>query len=213
MGTTAKMIAKIESGKHDKHLSTRWRVAEALDVNPDALLHPPADDDGTSTIRRVGPLHGLAEHGWKRVSKLDPHRIPVLDLEPRAGTGTTHPKAVQVAYARPPTPRHLRESELFLARLRGDSMEPVYHDGEWCLFSRAIGLPEVLGRAVLVRETDPSGLSQWTVKRLAGVTVTAEGQRRVELASYNPNWPNRVVEIDESGDVGIEAVVREVLGR
>ena len=213
MGSTAKMVGKIESGRHDMQLTTLWRVASALDVAPEALLLAQREGEETATVRRLGPMHGLARFGWKRVGKQDANRIPVLDLEPRAGTGTSRPKAVQVAYAKPPASRHLREDGLFLARLRGDSMEPHYHDGDWCLFSRAVGLADMLGRAVLVRETDTSGMSQWTLKRLAGVTVTEEDHRRVELASYTPAWPNRIVELDATGDVGIEAVVREVLGR
>jgi hypothetical protein len=64
---------------------------------------------------------------------------------------------------------------------------------------------------VLVRETDASGLTAWSLKRAAALRA-GDGERLVaELVSANPAYDPRMVELDESGDANIEALVREVL--
>lgn len=212
MAVSQKAIAKFEAGNHDFRLSTVWRFAVALAVSPADLLATVADPDASTTARPRGPLHGLAQAGWRRVPAETADAIPVFDVQPRAGTGRARPEPLAVAWALPPTGRHPTETGMFLAQIRGDSMTPHLSDGDWCLFSKQFADIDWLGKLVLVRETDASGLSSWVVKKATGISLDAREARVLNLASSNPAYPLRQVHLDSRGDLAIEAVVREVLG-
>ena len=72
-------------------------------------------------------------------------------------------------------------------------------------------LRDWLGQHCLIREVDPSGLTAWSVKRVTAIELGEADQRRLQLTSLNPAYGPRELTVDASGDVGIEAVLREAL--
>lgn len=211
LGINAKAIAKIESSDIDLRISTIWRLAVALDVSPGELLDTVPDGASGATIRHPGPLTGLAKTGWRRAKPHQESAVPVLDLRPRAGRGRPQLDPLAIAWALPPEGRHPREEGLFLAQIRGTSMQPQLRDGDWCLFSARFTDTDWLGKLALLRETDASGLTAWVVKRVTGIELGDGDQRRLLLASLNPDFPPRQVTLDGSGDVAVVALVRELL--
>lgn len=214
MGLSDKMIAKIEGGRHDMRLTTVWRLAAALDLTPLQLLGTEVDSAEPTSIRHRGPLQGLARTGWTRAKPDTPGAIPVLDLRPRAGPGRAQATPLAIAWASPPLDplgRHPRESDLFLAQIRGDSMQPTLLDGQWCLFAKGFSADTSLGKLCLVRELDPAGLTAWTVKKLTGIQLGGDERLTLQLDSLNPAYAQRQVVIGASGDAGVEAVLREAL--
>ncbi len=211
MGLAVKTIAKLEGGRHDLRLSTVYRVAAALDVTPGDLvdLQPAADE--SRNVRNRGPLRGLTRSGWKRAKPGAPGAVAVLDLQPRAGKPLAQLEPLQVGWATPPVGRHLHEEGLFVAQVVGDSMEPQIKDGAWCLFSRRFTEQDWLGKHVLVRQTEASGLCAWLVKRVASVTVDEFDGRVIRLQSRNPAYAPLDVRVGFGAEAAVEAVVREVL--
>ena len=108
--------------------------------------------------------------------------------------------------ARPPP-----STALFLAQIRGDSMQPTLHDGQWCLFAKGFSADTSLGKLCLVRELDPAGLTAWTVKKLTGIQLGGDERLTLQLDSLNPAYAQRQVVIDASSDTAVEAVLREAL--
>jgi transcriptional regulator with XRE-family HTH domain len=211
LGTTAKAIAKFESGYLDLRLTTVAKLANALDVTPGQLLDTEPDSLSGRTVRKPSALAGLAATGWVKAKAHTPNAIPLLDLRPRAGRPQARPEPLALAWAAPPPGRHPTEAGLFIAQVRGDSMAPQLPDGSWCLFARTVDGSALLGQTVLVGETDATGLTAWSVKRVDALRASGDGRLLVELASRNPAYPPRTVALDGSGDVHVAAVVREVL--
>lgn len=211
MGLSPQMIAKIEGGAHDMRLSSLWRLAQALDVSPETLLAPPDPDADDVPLRHPGPLNGLARTGWRRAKPNQPNAIPVLDLRPRTNRGRPQLDPLAIAWAQSAEGGQPLPEGLFLAQIRGTSMQPQLRDGDWCLFSTRFSDTDWLGKLALLRETDASGLTAWIVKRVTGIELGDGDQRRLVLGSHNPEFAARQVTLDASGDVTLVAVVREVL--
>ncbi len=211
LGINAKAVAKIESSAIDLRLSTVWRLALALDITPGQLLDTEPDGATGATVRHPGPLTGLARTGWRRAKPNQESAIPVLDLRPRTNRGRPQLDPLAIAWAQPPEGRHPPQEGLFLAQIRGTSMQPQLRDGDWCLFSTRFSDTDWLGKLALLRETDASGLTAWIVKRVTGIELGDGDQRRLVLGSHNPEFAARQVTLDASGDVTLVAVVREVL--
>jgi SOS-response transcriptional repressor LexA len=95
---------------------------------------------------------------------------------------------------------------MFVARVRGRSMEPLIADGAACLFRR-VDAPSSPERAVLVRHggtADPETGGAFTVKRYRA----ADG--RIVLEPVNPEFSPLVV--NEGDEVRVIAEVVKVLG-
>lgn len=102
---------------------------------------------------------------------------------------------------------------MFVAQVRGRSMEPAIPNGAYCLF-RVASVPSSPDRAVLVRHagtTDPESGGHFTVKRYRE-ELGANGERRIVLEPANPSFEPVVVTPSEAGDVRIVAEVVAVLG-
>ncbi|MCU0987333.1 MAG: helix-turn-helix transcriptional regulator, partial [Acetobacteraceae bacterium] len=74
----------------------------------------------------------------------------------------------------------------YAVEISGDSMEPVYRDGDIVIVSPAA--PTRRGDRVVVRTNEGEVLAKELVRRSA---------RRIELASLNPAFPDRGFDIDE----------------
>jgi len=102
---------------------------------------------------------------------------------------------------------------MFVARVRGKSMEPTIPDGAYCLF-RVVPLPSAPDRPVLVRyagAADPETGGQYTVK-LYSEERAAAGVRKVVLKPANPAFHPIVLTSEDEGSVRVIAEVVEVLG-
>jgi SOS-response transcriptional repressor LexA len=88
--------------------------------------------------------------------------------------------------------------EMFVARIRGRSMEPLIPDGSLCIFKRnVVGSRD--GRLVLVRNSELADES-FTVKRYRSEKAAAEDSfrhTRITLESLNPEFPSWDLDPDE----------------
>lgn len=102
---------------------------------------------------------------------------------------------------------------MFVARVRGKSMEPTIPDGSYVLF-RTAPLPSSPERPVLVRyagAADPETGGQYTVK-LYREEATPSGERRVVLRPANPTFAPLILTASDEGGVRVIAELVEVLG-
>lgn len=80
-------------------------------------------------------------------------------------------------------PRPFRcSADTFVLRVRGESMEPKFHDGELIFVDPQVA--PVSGRYVVVRLEDSQ---EATFKQL----IVEEGHQY--LKALNPGWPNRII--------------------
>lgn len=80
--------------------------------------------------------------------------------------------------------------DTFVLRIRGGSMEPRFHDGDLIFVDPNVAA--VNGRYVVVKL---DGSNEATFKQLV-----VEGDRQY-LKALNPDWPNRIIEIDEEATI------------
>ena len=110
------------------------------------------------------------------------------------------------------------EEGMFVARVQGDSMEPMIADGSYCLFRRPrAGTRE--GRKLLVWHSgidDPHTGGQYTLKvyksEKSGDPETGWVHTRIELKPLNPAYASIVLTPEEEGDVRVIAEFVEVVG-
>jgi phage repressor protein C with HTH and peptisase S24 domain len=99
------------------------------------------------------------------------------------------------------TPSDLRlDDDMFVAEIKGHSMEPRIPDGSLCVFRRGV-VGSRSGRLVLVRNSELADENKFTVKRYKSEKeVTEEGfvQTRIRLESLNPAYPSW--DLDEDTD-------------
>jgi SOS-response transcriptional repressor LexA len=135
-----------------------------------AFLHPPLADSPPPAARYTT-------------------HVPVYDLT--AAAGFWGPESVPEEIGWTEVPGVSLRPGMFVARVKGTSMEPLIPDGSWCLFRPCpVGSRE--GRIVLVQlGTDGAGENggRFTVKKYhSEKTVTADGWRhdRIQLLPVNP---------------------------
>ena len=99
-----------------------------------------------------------------------------------------------------PCPVHCSR-DTYVLQVAGQSMEPKFHDGDLLFVD-----PEATtdyGRYVVVK---PDDSPEATFRQLI-----LEGERRY-LKALNPDWPNRIIEIDESAKIcGVVVFTGKVL--
>ena len=91
------------------------------------------------------------------------------------------------------------DEDMFVAEIRGHSMEPKIPDGSLCVFRRSV-VGSRNQRLVLVRNSELADDNQYTVKRYKSEkTVTEEGfrQTRIRLESLNPDYPSWDLDLEE----------------
>jgi predicted helicase len=102
---------------------------------------------------------------------------------------------------------------MFVAQVRGRSMEPTLPDGAYCLFRR-VSLPSSADRSVLVRHagtTDPETGGHYTVKRYREEKGPG-GRKRIVLQPENPEFEPIVISPAEAEEVTVIGEVVTVLG-
>jgi phage repressor protein C with HTH and peptisase S24 domain len=118
--------------------------------------------------------------------------LPVYSLEVAAGPFLSNAADVR-AEEWVETPSDLRlTDQMFVATIRGRSMEPLIPDGSLCVFRRNV-VGSRNGRLVLVRGAELADESRFTVKRYKSEKAAAADDSfthtRVRLESLNPEFP------------------------
>jgi SOS-response transcriptional repressor LexA len=145
--------------------------------------------------------------------------LPVHDLAVAAGTFSATQTPGAIGWVRVQAEREL-DRRMFVARVRGKSMEPAIPDGAWAIFRLFAGAvvpsPTALdGKRVVVElrdEADPDTGGGYTLKRWRVAKTGADGGvAELALVPDNPDFkPIRLR--PEDGDVRVIAEFVEVVG-
>lgn len=221
MRETHLFVLDEETRRHlEACLSHQQARARAVGESPEAWT--PAKRSGT-----LEPLHSLARRGFSPRPVVarppNPWRdgVPVLDLVAAAGAfgdASTGPDDLALAedwisWGGAPA---FREG-MFVARVRGRSMEPMIPDGAWCLF-RLASLAEAGPRPMLVRLLGEDGESgRFTVKDIQPEWQTSEDGVKecvaLTLTPRNKAYPTQRLERGTRPlEVQVVAELLEVLG-
>jgi SOS-response transcriptional repressor LexA len=127
--------------------------------------------------------------------------LPLYSLEVAAGPFLSNPADIE-AEKWVETPDDLRLSEeMFVATIRGHSMEPEIPDGSLCVFRRNV-VGSRNGRLVLVRGAELADDNRFTVKRYRSEKAAAEDgsfvHTRIWLESLNPDFSSWDLVHDEA---------------
>ena len=117
--------------------------------------------------------------------------LPRYSLAVAAGPFLTNPEDVSAEEWLEVPPDLKLDEGMFVAEIRGHSMEPKIPDGSLCVFRRNV-VGSRNNRLVLVRNSELADDNQYTVKRYKSEKqVTEEGfvQTRIRLESLNPAYP------------------------
>jgi SOS-response transcriptional repressor LexA len=106
---------------------------------------------------------------------------------------------------------------MFVAQVKGRSMEPIIPDGAYCLFSSPVGgSRQGLKVLVLLRDqVDPESKERYTVKFYESEKAeTADGWRHIKitLKPKNPEFKPIEITAEDEGQVQVVAKVEAVLG-
>lgn len=138
--------------------------------------------------------------------------LPRYSLAVAAGPFLTNPEDIQAEeWVEAPPDLHLDEG-MFVARIKGHSMEPKIPDDSLCVFRRNV-VGSRNGRLVLVRNSELADDNQYTVKRYKSEKqVTEDGfqQTTIRLESLNPAYPSWDLD-DEEGKYQVIAEFVRVL--
>lgn len=138
------------------------------------------------------------EHVPTHVLKYRTH-LPRFSLAVAAGPFLTNPEDIQAEEWVETPPDLQLDEDMFIARIKGHSMEPRIPDGSLCVFRRNV-VGSRNGRLVLVRNSELADDNQYTVKRYrSDKTMNEEGfvQTRIRLESLNPAYPSWDLDQDE----------------
>jgi phage repressor protein C with HTH and peptisase S24 domain len=146
--------------------------------------------------RKLGELY--REHVPSNVLEFRTH-LPRYSLAVAAGPFLTNPEGVSAdEWVEIPQGLTL-DDDMFVAEIRGHSMEPRIPDGSLCVFRRGV-VGSRNNRLVLVRNSELADDNQYTVKRYRSEKrVTEDGfvQTRIRLESLNPAYPSWDLDEDE----------------
>ena len=150
--------------------------------------------DFAATLSRL-----YREHIQTRIRRFQTH-LPIYSLEVAAGPFLTNPDEVE-AEEWIETPENLRLDEsMFVAHIRGHSMEPKIPDGSLCVFRRGV-VGSRNGRLVLVRNSELADENRYTVKRYRSEKAYSEEgfqHTRITLESLNPEYPSWDLDPEET---------------
>ncbi len=147
--------------------------------------------------RKLGELY--REHVPTEVLRFRTH-LPRYAMAVAAGPFLTNPDDIQADDWIEVPPEVRLDEGMFVAQIRGHSMEPRIPDGCLCIFQRKV-VGSRNGRLVLVRNSELADDNQYTVKRYKSEKqITEEGflQTRIRLESLNPAYPSW--DLDEDSD-------------
>ena len=138
--------------------------------------------------------------------------LPRYSLAVAAGPFLTNPEDVSAEEWVEAPPDLKLDEGMFVAEIRGHSMEPKIPNGSLCVFRRNV-VGSRNNRLVLVRNSELADDNQYTVKRYKSEKqVTEEGfvQTRIRLESLNPAYPSWDLD-EEEGKYQIMAEFVRVL--
>ena len=154
-------------------------------------------------------------------------RIPVFaDLKIAAGAwseeNSSGPVMLEDAHSWAALPEGVRAgSKSFIAKVTGQSMEPLVPDGSWCVFGLAPAGSRN-GKNLLVWHSsinDPDGLGQYTLKRYssAKAVYSEESQEpwehlEIVLQPLNKDYAPIHISPDQAGEVRVIAELLVTLG-
>lgn len=208
MGTGAKNFQRVEAGQN-LTLRSIALLAEKLQVAPDALLRPVG-----SAVPGVAPspLQGLSDCVAEVYPQPVPHAVPVLTLEVAAGDWRSQeaPEALAFAVLRGRTKRH--PVGAFIARVIGDSMQPLIPRNAWCLFG-LVAPGSHVGRVLLVEhralvDVDTGGA--YAVKQIASIKRSGN-TRVITLRSLNHRYKDVPIRVHDDTDLKPVAELVRVL--
>nr|MBK7066949.1 LexA family transcriptional regulator [Deltaproteobacteria bacterium] len=190
LGMATRNLQRIEGGRQNLTLGTVERIAAALAVPPTSLLPPQPP--------RLLPSAASGEA---------PAVVPVIALDAAAGL---------IRDARSVSVNgwwlidRAESDHPFVARVLGDSMEPLIPSGAYALFRAPAG-PSSDGAVMLWQLRDsgaPEGGGSFLVKRFAGRHVGEDGLTRVTLASTNRSHGPLSIVVDSADR--LQAIARFV---
>lgn len=139
--------------------------------------------------KKLGELY--REHVPAQVLRFRTH-LPRYSLAVAAGPFLTNPEDIQAEEWMETPPDLKLDADMFVARIRGKSMEPRIPDDSLCVFRRNV-VGSRNGRLVLVRNSELADENQYTVKRYRSEKAVGEEnfvQTRIRLESLNPAYPS-----------------------
>jgi superfamily II DNA or RNA helicase/diadenosine tetraphosphate (Ap4A) HIT family hydrolase/SOS-response transcriptional repressor LexA len=180
-----------------------WSVEPLAVSQPLQILPPPAETVESGDEDELGLPRFIESPAAKdRYTRL----VPVFSLEAAAGLWGPEGAPDEIGWAE--APGASIKPGMFIARVRGHSMEPRIKDGSWNLF-RPCPQGSREGRIVLVQFNsmgDPENGGRFTVKKYhSSKTVTEEGwhHNHIELRPLNPDYDPIIVAPDEGADMAV----------
>jgi SOS-response transcriptional repressor LexA len=134
-------------------------------------------------------------------SAVEPFRthLPLYSLEVAAGPFRSNQEEIEPEdWVEAPAGLRLTP-EMFVATIRGRSMEPLIPDGSLCVFRHNV-IGSRTGRLVLVRNSELADENRFTVKRYRSEKAAAEDSfrhTRITLESLNPAFESWDLDPDE----------------
>jgi type III restriction enzyme len=193
---------------------TWWETRSAHAIE-DLLRH----HEGLPLVPEPGAGQGALQQVLPTVSADERFHtaLPVFDLAVKAGSWGSEVEPAVIGWAR--VPRRPLESDMFVARVVGNSMEPGIPDGAWGLFRSfpADGAPSPTsldGRRLVIRlasrsdpETGAYTLKRWNVTKIAASGEIQEITLRPDNKALQP-----LVVTPGDGDVRVVGEYLETLG-
>jgi phage repressor protein C with HTH and peptisase S24 domain len=137
------------------------------------------------------------------------HSAPVVNLVAAGGPFLENFEINTIGRAYLPARIRAADKRLFFMLVKGHSMEPVVHSGNYCLMRLTVAGSRN-GRTVLV-ENREIAQSAYTLKRYFRPPQVGDRKGVIKLVSFNPDVPD--IEINENGESqdGRYAVVAELI--
>jgi len=195
-GVKSQTVSQWESGKIQKLEGTNLlSAAKALGVSPEWLATGTGQMRDTEIAERPGNYAMFSLKNGDQASNLagvpfKTGEVPLISWV-QAGdwseaTDPFQPGDAEAWHLCPVA----HGPHTFILRVRGESMEPEYHDGDWIFVDPDRQAEN--GSHIIAREEHDK---EATFKKLV-----IEGDRRY-LVALNPAWPNRVREIDHDATI------------
>jgi SOS-response transcriptional repressor LexA len=124
--------------------------------------------------------------------------LPRYTLRAAAGKFLENQEIAEDGWVEAPEDLRL-SSDMFVAQIAGQSMEPRIPDGSLCVFRHGVSGSRQ-GRLVLVENIESTGNNRYTVKRYESEKAPAGeswSHARIRLQSLNPEYPSWDLDADE----------------
>jgi hypothetical protein len=190
--------------------SEAYRRLRATSGGPSAGVAPPVGEEPIPSF-----LHIVRPSPEDRYVTC----VPLVPLKAAAGafSDPQHIEDDNWDWVEIQTKRRLRRG-MFVAQVVGQSMEPLIHDGSYCLFSAPV-TGSRQGKIVLVQYRgpgDPETGGSFTIKRYRSTKTGDQGEKwkhtQITLEALSPNCEAIVLSPESEGDVEVIAEYILTLG-